>query len=126
MAQIILLPDFQAKWRWPRQINPETEGIRQETLDWTASFKAFTPRAQEAFDKCNFNLLTGLLYPWLRRDQLRCANDLMNLFFIFDEHSDKSGPSEVWDQVGVIIDALRNPDKPRPEGEWVGGEIARQ
>lgn len=59
-------------------------------------------------------------------EQLRCANDLMNFFFIFDEHSDKSSPEEVKDQVAVIMDALRNPDKPRPEGEWVGGEVARQ
>ncbi len=59
-------------------------------------------------------------------DQLRSACDLMNLFFIFDEHSDKSEPEEVWDQVDIIMDALRNPDTPRPEGEWIGGEIARQ
>ncbi len=50
----------------------------------------------------------------------------MNLFFIFDEHSDKSEPAEVWEQVYVIMDALHNPDKPRPAGEWIGGEIARQ
>lgn len=59
-------------------------------------------------------------------DQLRSACDLMNLFFIFDEHSDKSEADEVWHQVDIIMDALRNPDNARPEGEWVGGEVARQ
>ncbi len=50
----------------------------------------------------------------------------MNLFFIFDEHSDRCEPDEVWDQVDIIMDALRNPHVPRPEREWIGGEIARQ
>lgn len=50
----------------------------------------------------------------------------MNFFFIFDEHSDKSSPNEVKDQVAIIMDALRNSEKPRPQGEWVGGEVARQ
>ncbi len=62
----------------------------------------------------------------MRKDQLRCACDLMNLFFIFDEHSDKSEAAEVWSQVAIIMDALRNPTKVRPEGEWIGGEVARQ
>lgn len=62
----------------------------------------------------------------MRVEQLRCGNDLMNLFFIFDEHSDKSSPSEVEAQVAIIKDALHNPDKPRPEGEWLGGEVTRQ
>ncbi len=59
-------------------------------------------------------------------DQLRSACDLMNLFFIFDEHSDKCEADEVWKQVDIIMDALHHPDKPRPEGEWIGGEVARQ
>lgn len=50
----------------------------------------------------------------------------MNLFFIFDEHSDKCEADKVWNQVDIIMDALRHPDKPRPEGEWIGGEVARQ
>lgn len=62
----------------------------------------------------------------MRIEQLRCGNDLMNLFFIFDEHSDKSSPSEVESQVAIIKDALQDPDKPRPEGEWLGGEVTRQ
>ncbi|ROV94058.1 hypothetical protein VMCG_08230 [Cytospora schulzeri] len=113
MSQIVHLPDLQGNWKWPRRINPHTEEIRQESLDWAASFGAFSPRAQVAFDKCNFK-------------QLRCSNDLMNLFFIVDEYSDKSSPSDVWDQVSISMDALRNPQKPRPEGEWVGGEATRQ
>lgn len=72
------------------------------------------------------DLLAGLMYPRLAREQLRCACDVMNLFFIFDEHSDISEPSHVWNQVDILMDALRNPDTPRPIGEWVGGEIARQ
>ncbi|TVY83697.1 Delta(6)-protoilludene synthase [Lachnellula suecica] len=126
MTHEIFLPDLEAGWKWPRRISPYIPEIRQECLDWVASFKAFTPEAQKAFDRCNFNLLTGLSYPWLTKDQLRCACELMNLFFLFDEHSDKSDASEVWNQVGVIMDAFRNPDKARPQDEWIGGEVARQ
>lgn len=50
----------------------------------------------------------------------------MNLFFIIDEHSDKSEAAEVRDQVRIIIDAFRNPTTCRPESEWIGGEVARQ
>lgn len=51
---------------------------------------------------------------------------MMHLFFMFDEYSDKSEPAEVWQQVSIQLDALRNPGQPRPEGEWVGGEFTRQ
>ncbi|KAH6658525.1 terpenoid synthase [Truncatella angustata] len=112
MAGTIYLPDLEAGWLWPRRLNIHTPDIRQECLDWAASFGAFTPRAQKAFDKCDFK-------------HLRCACDVMNLFFIFDEHSDKSQPADVWDQVHILMDALLNPETPRPAGEWIGGEIAR-
>jgi Delta6-protoilludene synthase len=50
----------------------------------------------------------------------------MNLFFVFDEWSDVSDEHETRRQADSIMDALRNPHKPRPAGEWVGGEVARQ
>ena len=50
----------------------------------------------------------------------------MNVFFMFDEHSDKCSAAEVWEQVDILMDAVGDPTKPRPEGEWVGGEIVRQ
>lgn len=50
----------------------------------------------------------------------------MNMFFVFDEYSDVSHESEVQIQADIIMDALRNPHKPRPCWEWVGGEITRQ
>ena len=55
MTETIYLPDLEAGWLWPRRLNIHTADIRQECLDWAASFGAFTPRAQKAFDKCNFS-----------------------------------------------------------------------
>lgn len=50
----------------------------------------------------------------------------MNLFFVIDEYTDVADPSEVRKHKNVVMDALRNPHKPRPKGEWIGGEMARQ
>lgn len=59
-------------------------------------------------------------------EHARAGCDLMHLYFMFDEHSDRSEPSEVRKQKDAILDAFRNPHVPRPEGEWIGGELARQ
>jgi len=50
----------------------------------------------------------------------------MNLFFVFDEKSDISDEYETRAQADCIMDALRNPHKPRPPGEWIGGTITQQ
>jgi hypothetical protein len=50
----------------------------------------------------------------------------MNLVFVIDEYSDVSGEEEVRKQKDAVMDALRHPHEPRPKGEWVGGEVARQ
>lgn len=55
MSPLIFLPDFQSEWQWPRQLNPHTDEIRQESQEWAAKFGAFSPRAQKSFDKCNFS-----------------------------------------------------------------------
>lgn len=50
----------------------------------------------------------------------------MNVFFTFDEYSDMSDEYETRGQADSMVDALRQPTKPRPAGEWIGGEITRQ
>uniref|UniRef100_A0AAU7YP30 Terpene synthase n=1 Tax=Cladorrhinum flexuosum TaxID=711349 RepID=A0AAU7YP30_9PEZI len=57
---------------------------------------------------------------------VRTGCDLMHLFFMFDEHSDRASPEEVWEQAAIQVDAIYSPSKPRPRGEWVGGEFTRQ
>ena len=62
----------------------------------------------------------------LSQDICRIGCDLMNLFFMIDEHSDAVNSLEARRQADIIMDALRNPTLPRPKGEWIGGEMSRQ
>jgi len=50
----------------------------------------------------------------------------MNLFFVVDEYTDVEPAPVVREMVDIVIDALNNPEKPRPEGEILLGEVARQ
>ena len=72
------------------------------------------------------DLLAGMCYARMTKEQLRTGCDIMHLFFMFDEHSDKCSPDEVWEQAWIQMDAFSRPDQPRPKGEWVGGEFTRQ
>jgi Delta6-protoilludene synthase len=56
----------------------------------------------------------------------RIGCDLMNLFFVFDEHSDIASEKGARSQANIIMDALRNPHVPRKAGEWVGGKVTQQ
>ncbi|KAG5350946.1 hypothetical protein C0989_008523 [Termitomyces sp. Mn162] len=59
-------------------------------------------------------------------DVERAGCDIMNLFFAFDAYTDIAVPHEAQQLASIVMDGLRNPDKPRPSGESVIGEIARQ
>jgi len=50
----------------------------------------------------------------------------MHLFFVFDDFSDRSTKEETRHQAVTIMDALRNPHKPRPVGEFIGGRITQE
>ena len=52
--------------------------------------------------------------------------DLMNLFFLIDEHTDTGDPETVQTQANIVMDAIRNPSIPRPQDEWIGGKAAQQ
>jgi len=59
-------------------------------------------------------------------EQLRIASDLMYLYFIIDDQTDIESVSVVRGLIDIMIDALNNPDKPRPEGEDALGRIVKE
>ncbi|KIJ32544.1 hypothetical protein M422DRAFT_184320 [Sphaerobolus stellatus SS14] len=109
----LYLPETMANWPWKRAINPHYEAVLVETYAWFEGFKAFTPKFLEAWKKSDI-------------PHLQTSCDLLCLFFILDESTDFQSASVVRQMGDVVIDALNNPQKPRPEGELVLGEIARQ
>ncbi|KIJ24352.1 hypothetical protein M422DRAFT_62343 [Sphaerobolus stellatus SS14] len=111
--QTMYLPETMANWPWKRAINPHYEAVLAETYTWFEGFKTFTPKFLEAWKKFDI-------------PHLQTSCDLLCLFFILDEYTDFESASVVRQMVDVVIDALNNPQKPRPEGELVLGEIARQ
>lgn len=50
----------------------------------------------------------------------------MHVFFLVDEYTDVEESHVVREMVDVVLDAMRHPQKPRPVGEVILGEIARQ
>jgi hypothetical protein len=122
----VTLPDTLRNWPWPRLINPHYEECKLESTAWCERFQAFSPKAQQAFNRCDFNKLAAMAFARLNKDGCRIGCDLMNLFFVIDEWSDVANARETRKYADSIMDALRNPHKPRPEGEWIGGEVTRQ
>ncbi|KAG1856653.1 terpenoid synthase [Suillus subalutaceus] len=124
----IFIPDtVTSTWPWPRRLNQYYSKVTVESAAWFASFKAFnSARALDAFERIDSDLVSCLGYPIASKAHVRSACDVMRIFFVIDEYSDVSKPSDVREQKNVAMDALHNPHKPRPKGEWVGGEIVRQ
>ncbi|KAJ7137759.1 isoprenoid synthase domain-containing protein [Mycena epipterygia] len=110
---MLYLPETMKKWPWPRAINPYYEEVSAESDAWFHGFKAFSEKSQYAFDKCDF-------------EHLRTGCDLMNVFFVVDEYTDVESAPVVREMVDIVIDAMNNPHKPRPEGEILLGEVTRQ
>ncbi|KAF8433264.1 terpenoid synthase [Boletus edulis BED1] len=122
----IFIPNVFARWPWPRRIHPNYAVVKEEADAWMTSFKAFSPKAQDAYNRCDFNLLACLAFPTASKEHVRAACDLTHVLYMFDEYSDRLTPSEVRKQKDIVMDALRNPHTPRPKGEWIGGEATRQ
>ena len=66
------------------------------------------------------------LSPHLPSEIIRLGCDLMNLFYVYDEYTDIAN-GEGADRIrDIVMDAFRHPEKPRPEGELLVGEMARE
>lgn len=124
--KVIYLPDTMANWPWPRAMNPHFEIVKAEVEASFREFKALSAESQEAFDKCDSARLAGLAYPNTSREHFRITCEFMNVLIIVDEYTDVENATVAKEMVDIIIDALQNPHKTRPEGECILGEIARQ
>ncbi|KAH9477371.1 Delta(6)-protoilludene synthase [Psilocybe cubensis] len=121
-----MLPDTLRNWPYERIISPYYRAAQAESVAWLESFKPFSPAAQVAFNKCDFSLVSALTFPKATHYNLRSACDLMHTFFTLDEHTDPLNTEETKVHCEATMDAILNPDKPRPAGEPIIGEIARQ
>ncbi|KAJ7776404.1 terpenoid synthase [Mycena metata] len=122
----LLIPDTLRSWPWPRQLNPHYAICKAESSAWCEGFRAFDARAQKSFNRCDFNLLASLAFPLLNKEGCRVGCDLMNLFFVIDEHTDIAATAVARQQADIVMDALHNPRKARPSGEWIGGKVAQE
>lgn len=59
-------------------------------------------------------------------EHLRIAIDMMTVMFVVEASTDVESEAEARQTVEIAIDALRHPDKPRLEGEFILGEVTRQ
>lgn len=50
----------------------------------------------------------------------------MHLFYVFEEQTDESDAPHAQALADIVIDAMTHPEKPRPAGEPIVGEIAKQ
>ncbi|KAM5541831.1 hypothetical protein V8D89_004560 [Ganoderma adspersum] len=120
------ISDMLVDWPWQRTINPHYEEVAAEGDAWLRSFLALTPKSQRAFAAIKASLMAALVYPDVSRDQLRTCVDFLNVFFLVEEYTDVEDSQGVRRIVDVCTDALRNPSKPRPDGEVILGELMRQ
>ncbi|KAG1779591.1 terpenoid synthase [Suillus placidus] len=123
--RMLYLPDTMTNWPWPRTINPHFEDVKAEVNASFRDFKALSPESQEAFDKCDFARLAALAYPNAPREHIRIGCDLINLTFLLEEYTDIENEAVTKEIADIVLDALHNPHKIRPEGECIIGETAR-
>ncbi|KAG1780020.1 terpenoid synthase [Suillus placidus] len=111
--RVIYLPDTMANWPWPRVMNPHYEAVKAEVDESFSHFKGLSPESQEAFNKCD-------------SEHLRIGCDFINVLGIVDMYTDIENATVTEAMVGIVIDAVHNPHKTRPEGECILGEIVQQ
>ncbi|TBU23980.1 terpenoid synthase [Dichomitus squalens] len=125
MERTIYIPDTMAAWPWPRKFNPLYDEVNAESLAWVKSYKPYTPESQVAHDKGDPGRLAALSYIDAPHDRLRIGMDCINMLYMIDEYTDMESIKGVQEIREAVLDALRNTDKPRPEGEVILGEICQ-
>ncbi|KAI9433169.1 terpenoid synthase [Lactarius indigo] len=126
MPERYYIPKTLENWKWPRRINPHYDEVQEETAAWIRSSGVLSPQTQETYDRYDINLLASLLYPLHDKDRLRTCCKIMSLVVVFDEFTNTPREGDMQVMISTMMGVALNPYTPRPKGEWIGGELARQ
>ncbi|KAJ7199079.1 terpenoid synthase [Mycena rebaudengoi] len=107
------LPDTLRTWPWHYMISEHYRQAQAASVAWLESFWPFTPDVQRAFNKIDCN-------------NLRTFCDCAHIFFAIDDYTEVMNVADVKSLCAAAIEAVENPDKPRPEEESIIGEMSRQ
>ena len=76
--RMLRIPNMLENCPWPRAINPHYEEVGAQSNAWFRSLKAFGPRSQYAFDKCDFSRLVALAYPTASKGESNSLRPLIH------------------------------------------------
>ncbi|KAG2115735.1 terpenoid synthase [Suillus discolor] len=124
--KMFYLPDIMTNWPWLRAVNPRYEAVKIEADAWFRSFKTLDPELLKAFDKCNPAYAVALAHPTASGEHLRVGCEVLDVQLVVDDVTDRITAADAKGLVDIVIDALHNPHKIRPEGEYIVGEMMRQ
>ncbi|KDR79140.1 hypothetical protein GALMADRAFT_137032 [Galerina marginata CBS 339.88] len=124
VAQFVI-PDFYAKCPWTRKLSKHFLEIKAESDAWVESFCPFNDEGLEGLRRINCALLGCHLYATLDKELIRLGCDLMALFYVLEEYTDVANHDETSKICEIVMDALRDPRKARPDGEHVVGVISK-
>jgi hypothetical protein len=62
MSNRYYIPNNLENWKWPRHLNPHYPEAKAASAAWARSFGAFSPKAQYAYDRCDFSTSYHVLY----------------------------------------------------------------
>ena len=54
------IPNTLENWKWPRQLHPHYAEVKAASAAWLRSLGAFDPKAQYAYDRCDFSTGGGV------------------------------------------------------------------
>ncbi|KAK5998053.1 Delta(6)-protoilludene synthase [Cladobotryum mycophilum] len=121
----ITIPDLLAQWPFKRSLHHACAEITTDSAEWIQSFSAFDSRQQKSYEKAATGLLAALTYPSVSQEHAKLAANMLTLFLIAEETTNLLGVQEVREVSAIIMDALRYPEKPRPDGEPILGRITQ-
>jgi len=125
VGDIFTIPDVLANFPWKRILSECYPWMKAESSAWTESYHLFSAEGLRGFNACDFNLLGCLTYSLREREIIRLGCDFMNLLYCYDEYTDITDGEGANDIRNITMDAMRDPQKPRPDGELLIGEMMR-
>ncbi|KAF8987524.1 isoprenoid synthase domain-containing protein [Cyathus striatus] len=110
--ETFIIPDLLVNWPYQRKLSKHYVEEVEESDRWIESLGIFDEEGRKAYLACDISLLATFAYSYRdEKEFIRLGCDLMNVFFIIDEHTDiadKETATKVMNNVCRYLDS-QNP-----------------